>query len=107
MPLPELPPRCSCGALLRPDIVWFGEPLDEAILGRAWQAAQNCGLFLVVGTSGVVEPAASLARIASSNGAEVWEVNPEETPLTRICAHSFRSSAGEVMDQVVDELLGR
>jgi NAD-dependent deacetylase len=107
VPLPELPPRCACGALLRPDIVWFGEPLDEAILGKAWQAAQSCELFLVVGTSGVVEPAASLARIASSNGAEVWEVNPEETPLTPICARSFRSSAGAVMDQVVDELLGR
>ena len=104
-PLPQLPPRCACGALLRPDIVWFGEPLDERILGSAITAAERCGLFLVVGTSGVVEPAASLARIACANGAEVWEVNPEKTPLTEVCARSFRSPAGEVMDGVVDEIL--
>ncbi len=105
VPLPEMPPRCSCKALLRPDIVWFGEPLDETILGQAIEAADNCGLFLVVGTSGVVEPAASLARIASANGAEVWEVNPEATPLTPICARSIHSRAGAVMDDVVDELV--
>ncbi len=104
-PLPEIPPRCGCGAILRPDIVWFGEQLDEEVLGSALLAAERCGLFLVAGTSGVVEPAASLARIASANGAEVWEVNPEETPLTPLCSRSFRSPAGAVMDRVVDEAL--
>ena len=104
-PLPELPPRCECGAILRPDIVWFGEPLDEEILGSAVTVSQECDLFLVAGTSGVVEPAASLARIACANGAEAWEVNPEQTPLTEVCARSFRSPAGAVMDGVVDEIL--
>lgn len=107
VPLPELPPRCECGALLRPDIVWFGEMLPEGIFERAGEAAERCDLFLVVGTSGVVEPAASLARLASRAGAEVWEINPEPTPLTSWCSRSFRSGAGAIMGQIVDEILGR
>lgn len=107
VPFPELPPRCPCGAILRPDIVWFGEMLPEGLFERAVEAAEGCDLFLVVGTSGVVEPAASLARIASRAGAEVWEVNPEPTPLTAWCARSLRSGAGGVMDGVVDEILAR
>lgn len=106
-PLPDLPPTCACGALLRPDIVWFGEMLPEGLFEGAAAAAAACDLFLVVGTSGVVEPAASLARLAASAGAEVWEVNPEATPLTPYCQRSVRSGAGAVMDGLVDEILGR
>jgi len=101
----ELPPKCACGGMLRPAIVWFGETLPEAIFEKAFQKASECDLYLVVGTSGVVEPAASLARVAENNGAKVWEVNPDETALTRICERSWRSGAGAVMDEVAGEIL--
>jgi len=82
-PLPEIPPRCECGALLRPDVVWFGESLPPDTLQAAFDAAQSCQVMLVVGTSGVVEPAASLPRIAKGCGARVVEVNVEATPISR------------------------
>lgn len=105
VPFPELPPRCACQGILRPAIVWFGEMLPAGVFEAAHGAAQRSDLFLVVGTSGVVEPAASLARVAASAGAEVWEVNPEASALAHICGRSFRAPAGEVMDAVVDEIL--
>lgn len=106
VPLPALPPRCpSCGGLLRPCVVWFGEFLPETVLAKAVGAAQECALFLVVGTSAVVEPAASLARVADSCGAALWEVNPESTPLSQLCQRSWRLPAGEAMDEVVEEAL--
>ena len=61
VPLKPLPPRCACGGLKRPDVVWFGESLPEAELGRALDAARSCDLMIVAGTSGIVHPAASLA----------------------------------------------
>ncbi|MGC8722465.1 MAG: SIR2 family NAD-dependent protein deacylase [Acidobacteriota bacterium] len=106
VPLPALPPRCgSCGALLRPCVVWFGEFLPEKVLAKSVAAAQDCALFLVVGTSAVVEPAASLARVAETCGAALWEVNPEATPLSQLCQRSWRLPAGEAMDEVVEEAL--
>lgn len=105
VPFAALPPRCACGSLLRPAVVWFGEYLPEDVFGRAVAAAEASSLFLVVGTSAQVEPAASLARIASRSGAAVWEVNPEETPLTALCDRSWRSGAGAVMDGVVEAAL--
>jgi NAD-dependent deacetylase len=100
-----IPPLCACGKMLRPAIVWFGEMLPEEIFQAAIAAAESADLFIVVGTSGVVEPAASLARVAASRGAAVWEVNPEPTPLTPLCDRSWQSPAGQVMDEVVDEAL--
>ena len=83
VPLPELPPRCAaCGGVQRPAIVWFGEVLPQDVFAAAVDAARSCDLFLVVGTSAVVQPAASLAMLAADAGAQVWEVNPERTPLT-------------------------
>ncbi|MGC8762529.1 MAG: SIR2 family NAD-dependent protein deacylase [Acidobacteriota bacterium] len=106
VPLPELPPHCpACGAMLRPAVVWFGEVLPEGVFGRALAAAESSALFLVVGTSAQVEPAASLARIAARNGAALWEVNPEETPLTPLCHRSWRSEAGAVLEAVAAEAL--
>lgn len=101
----ELPPKCFCGGVLRPAIVWFGESLPMDIFERAYQDAKNSNLYIVIGTSGVVEPAASLARVAASNGSEVWEINPEETALTYLCTKSFRNKSGEVIEQVIDEVL--
>jgi NAD-dependent deacetylase len=104
VPLPQLPPRCAaCGGVQRPAIVWFGEVLPQDVFAAAVDAARSCDLFLVVGTSAVVQPAASLAMLAADAGAQVWEVNPERTPLTGLVDRTWRSPAGEAMDEVVEE----
>jgi NAD-dependent deacetylase len=106
VPLPELPPRCAaCGGVQRPAIVWFGEVLPQDVFADAVDAARSCDLFLVVGTSAVVQPAASLAMLAADAGAQVWEVNPERTPLTGLVDRAWQSPAGEAMDEVVEEAL--
>jgi NAD-dependent deacetylase len=105
VPFEALPPRCACGGVLRPAVVWFGEYLPEEVFAAATAAAEACSLFLVVGTSAVVEPAASLARVAARGGAQVWEVNPEATPLTSACDRVWQAPAGQVMDEVVEEAL--
>ncbi len=105
VPLPQIPPLCSrCGALLRPHVVWFGEPLPTDALHQAMEAAENCDLFLVVGTSAVVYPAASLPQIAQSHGAQVVEINPEETPITPIAHWSLRGKAGEICQRLAQAL---
>jgi NAD-dependent deacetylase len=100
VPLPELPPRCECGAILRPHVVWFGEQLDADILGRATELSARAELFLVVGTSGVVQPAAGLAQLARHAGGYVVEVNPEETPLTALADEHHRGPAGEILPEL-------
>jgi NAD-dependent deacetylase len=97
VPLPEMPPRCSCGALLRPDVVWFGESLDEKAVERALQAAESAEVVLVIGTSSLVYPAAALPQVARAHGAFVIEVNPQETPLTPSVDVSLRGKASEVV----------
>jgi NAD-dependent deacetylase len=98
VPLPEVPPRCSkCGALLRPDVVWFGESLPLEVLEAAWAAAARCRLMLVVGTSAVVQPAASLPLAALRNGARLVEVNPNGTPLSRHAHEVLRGPAAQVL----------
>lgn len=96
-PLPHLPPLCECGGLLRPAVVWFGETLPPLVFHAAAQAAKDSEVFLVVGTAGAVEPAASLARLARKAGAFVVEVNPEPTQLTPHCHASLRGKAAEVL----------
>lgn len=80
-PAGELP-RCACEGLLRPGVVWFGEALDGAALDRAREVSTHCDVFLVVGTSAVVQPAASFASLARRNGATVAEFNLEATELS-------------------------
>lgn len=82
VPLPQIPPMCSCGAPLRPHVVWFGESLDPDRISAAYRAVERCQLMLVVGTSAVVQPAASLPAIAKDSGAYLVEVNLEKTPLS-------------------------
>jgi NAD-dependent deacetylase len=101
VPLRPLPPRCPCGGLLRPDVVWFGEALPGGLLRRAVEAAESCDLMIVAGTSGLVQPAASLADVALSRGAALIEVNLDETPLSGRCAESFRARAGEILPQLL------
>jgi NAD-dependent deacetylase len=98
VPLPELLPRCpECGGLLRPDVVWFGESLSQEVLDAAWAAAAGCRTMLVIGTSAVVQPAASLPMVALRNGAQLVEFNPTETPLSRHADDVIRALAGEVL----------
>jgi len=97
VPLPAIPPRCDCGALLRPDVVWFGEGLPPAALREAFDCAERCDVFLVVGTSAVVQPAASLPVIARRRGAYVVEVNLEPTPLTPLAHESHQGKAAEIL----------
>lgn len=77
-------PACpECGAPLRPDVVWFGEALPRELLAQAQEAAFDCDVFLAIGTSGMVAPAASLPISARGLGAALIEINPEPTPLTK------------------------
>lgn len=86
---PSLPPKCNCGGMLRPHIVWFGEALDSDILNKAIEVSQEAEVFISIGTSTVVYPAASLPFIALQNGAYVVEVNPERTSLTSDASINF------------------
>jgi NAD-dependent deacetylase len=98
----EIPPHCPhCDGLLRPDVVWFGEALPDKALKTAWEAAQDCQVFFSIGTSGLVEPAASLPYLALEKGATVVEINPNETPLTRQTTYVLRGPAGEVLPALV------
>jgi NAD-dependent deacetylase len=100
-PADEPPPHCSqCGGLLRPDVVWFGEALPEGALRRAQEAAAQCDLFLSIGTSTMVYPAAELPFIAGSNGATVVEINPDVTPLSRLADFVLREKAGVALPAI-------
>jgi NAD-dependent protein deacetylase/lipoamidase len=102
VPLPEVPPRCGCGALLRPDVVWFGESLPEEAVARAREAAEEADVVLVVGTSSLVYPAAALPRIARAAGAFVIEVNPEDTPLSAAADVALRGTAAALVPALVE-----
>ena len=104
----EPPPRCTqCGSLLRPDVVWFGEALPEAALLRAQEAVAHCDLFLSIGTSTMVYPAAELPFIAGSNGATVVEINPEFTPLSELADFALREKAGAALPAIAGAMLGQ
>ncbi len=95
-------PRCTeCGGLLRPDVVWFGEALPRDQLEAAVEAARSCDVFFSIGTSGVVQPAASLAFAARNRGAIVVEVNAEPTPLTPKANFVLHGKSGEILPELV------
>ncbi len=102
----EAPPPCpNCGAPLRPDVVWFGEPLPTEAFEAASEAARACDVFLSVGTSSLVHPAAGLPFEALENGGVLVEVNPDETPLSAHADHVLRGPAGEVLPRLARTLL--
>jgi len=104
-PLPARPPICpGCSGVLRPDIVFFTESLPQAALSGAVQAAETCDLMLVIGTSGVVYPAAALPGAARSRGALLVEINPEETALTHAMDFSIRDTAAGALPWVAELL---
>jgi NAD-dependent deacetylase len=100
-PLPEIPPKCECGALLRPGVVWFGEALPPKIWQDAEDAARAAELFLLIGTSAVVYPAAGLAQIAKASGARVVEINIAETVLSDAIDEFLLGPSGELLPQLI------
>ena len=98
----QKPPRCpECGAYLRPDVVWFGEALPADAIERAETLSADCDVMLVVGTSGVVYPAALMPQIAREAGATVVDVNPERDALAANAAIFLRGPGGEVLPLLV------
>lgn len=97
----ELPTCPICDSLLRPDVVWFGESLPSDALAAAWNAARTAEIFFSIGTSALVEPAASLPHITRQAGGRVVEINPNETPLTPYADFILRGFAGEILPELV------
>jgi len=98
----EILPHCdNCGGLLRPHIVWFGESLDPEILDSALTTIRRCDVLLVVGTSAVVQPAASFAGIAKESGAKVIELNLDKTPLSSVVDFGIYGKSGEILPALV------
>ncbi len=103
----EAVPLCSfCGSFLRPDVVWFGEALPREALEAAVEAARGCEIFFSIGTSGLVQPAASLALVAKNSHALVVEVNAEPTALTEMANFSLLGKSGEILPALVKSVWG-
>ncbi len=99
------PPRCPrCGSAVRPDVVWFGEMLPERVTAEAWDLAAACQAMLVVGTSGLVQPAAQLPYIARDTGATVIEVNPDPTEVSAAAHIVCSGPAGAMLPALVAAL---
>lgn len=97
-----IPPPCpQCGSPLRPDVVWFGEMLNAEGLEQAFDLSRQCKLFFSIGTSGLVEPAASLPTLASQSGSILVEINVEPTPLTSLADIFIQGPAGEILPQLI------
>lgn len=101
IPLPALPCCGECGGLLRPHVVWFGESLNPAILESVYNAIQKCDVMLVIGTSGIVQPAASMGLHALHHGAFVAEINMETTPYSSAFSLSIQGKAGDVTPRLL------
>ena len=100
----ERVPRClACGGAVRPDVVWFGEMLPEEEWNQSVRAARSADLFLSIGTSALVYPAASLPMVAHHAGAYLVEINPEPTPLTHIADEYLEGPSGEILPHLVDQ----
>ena len=103
VPLSSIPPRCKrCGGLLRPDVVWFNEPVYD--IDRAYELSANCDIMLVIGTSSLVYPAAYLPRLAWSNDAIIVEINPNRTPVSDYAHYIIRERATVVMEKIYEKL---
>ena len=105
-PTSEAPPRCPrCGGYLRPDVVWFGETLPPQALQAAFEAAQQGDLFFSIGTSALVQPAASLPLVALQAAAAVVEINPDTTPLTWRATYVLSGPAGQILPALLNQLI--
>lgn len=92
----------GCSSRLRPNVVWFGEQLDPATLEASMQAARQCDLFIVIGTSALVQPAISLPYVAQGNGAKLVEINIERTPLSDYVDVFLSGKSGSILPSIVD-----
>ena len=105
---PDSIPSCaSCGGRIRPDVVWFGEMLDPEIIRTAFEESERCDIFLSIGTSALVHPAASLPAMAKRRGATLVEINLEQTPLSHVVDYFVGEKSGEFMPRLVEQLQGR
>ncbi len=101
---PGRPPACAtCGNLLRPGVVWFGENLPVVAMAQAVLAAEHCAVMLVVGTSGAVWPAAGLAGLAREAGAQVLIVNPAESEIDAVAHTVLRGTAATLLPVLLGE----
>lgn len=101
----EVPPRCpNCGGLLRPAVVWFEEPLPDEEMNLAARTSKTCDVFLSIGTSTVVYPAAALPDTALRGGATVVEINPQPTPFTERARFALAGPAGTVLPELLKAL---
>ena len=100
----EIPTCKYCGGKIRPDVVWFGEMLDPQVIERAFVAAERADVFLSVGTSALVHPAASLPIAAKRAGAVLIEVNPEPTPVSEMADYRFERASGDFLPVLVSGL---
>lgn len=101
----DVPPKCpKCNGLLRPDVVWFEESLPEKALQDAMKASKDCEVFLSIGTSTVVYPAAHLPFEALASGATVIEINPDRTPLSDRATYVLQGPAGVLLPQIMAQL---
>jgi len=101
VPLVPVPPLCTCGGMLRPAVVWFGESLPDYELRKAVEVMELADVVLVVGTSAMVYPAAALPRMALGCGARVIEINPEPTELSSVVTLALPGAAGEILPRLV------
>ncbi len=106
VPLKEVPPRCNCGSLIRPDVVWFGEALPISEIKKAYSLAEKCDAMLVVGTSALVQPAANIPYTAKTNSAKIIEVNPNQTPISQIADVSIFWKAGDILPKIWQKVKG-
>jgi len=100
----SLPPKCKCGSMLRPDVVWFGEPLPQNIWQSAIKEASVCDVMVIVGTSLVVSPANTLHVYAKQNGAILIEVNPEKTVMSNDMDLSIQATSANALPRIISIL---
>ena len=97
----------KCGGKYRPDVVWFGEMLNSDVISAAFAASEAAELFLSIGTSAVVHPAASLPVVAKRGGATLVEINPDRTPLSELADFYFAAKSGEFLPGLIEEFEAR
>lgn len=99
----ESVPNCECGGKIRPDVVWFGEMLPQNVIQEAYRATERSALFFSIGTSALVQPAASLPLLAQHRGAYLVEINIEPTVLTDLTDEHFMGKFGEIFPRIIEE----
>lgn len=97
----EVPPKCRCGKILRPDVVWFGEPLPQKVWKEAMIESSKCDIMIIAGTSLVVSPANTLPIYAKQNDAMLIEINPEETIMSSQMDLSIRDTSSNILPKLL------